>query len=134
MGGYVPNPIAVVVLKSAMYSLYGWIVSARAEKARNPIVFGLLRVGAGWVVGVPTFLAIGAIGAMVHAPGWAGFLLAVPPRLWLWSKLLSFYFQPKGGRAALAGWAIGGTCLSTATDLIIFALFEHVDLLRIGIC
>jgi hypothetical protein len=134
MAGYVPNPLAIVALKAASYSLYGWIVAARSEHRRNPIVFGLLRTAAGWIVGLPFLLAISASASAAGWSNWAYMLVMILPRLAIWSLLLSLYFRPKGGTWALVWWTIGGTIVSTATDAVIIFVFDKVDALLIPMC
>ena len=134
MGAYIPDPIAVVALKTTLYGAYAWLVTTQAQTPRNPIVFALLRVGTGWVVGAAALLVLAPIAALLG--GGAGVVLAgmTLPRAALWWLLIEHYFRPRGGKRTLLWWTLGGVALSTATDLLIFYWFPTVPALRHGWC
>jgi hypothetical protein len=94
-----------------------------------------LRPRVSWVVGIPTLLALGAIAPQL---GWSETvsipLLMIPPRLLLWAVLLRACFHPAGGTLGLLRWTLGGSALSTVTDVLILGLFDKVPALRFGWC
>lgn len=134
MGGYVPNPIAVVGLKWIAYTAVGALVRRSAEHQGNPLVFGAVRVVLGWIIGGPTLLALAWVTNGAGLPDWFVLLLLPVPRVPIWSVLLHIYFRPRGGRLPLAYWTGVGVIVSTLTDLLIFGLFDDIPFLRIGIC
>ena len=127
---YVPNPIAVEVLKVTTYTLFGWLVRSRSVSRRNPIVFGVLRVIFGWGVGILSYW----LTMSILESDWGLLAMMAVPRFLLWAVLLRVYFQPIGGTRALLLWSLGGLTFSTATDLIIMYAFPYVDWLRVGWC
>jgi hypothetical protein len=67
LGGYLPHPVAVALVKVSTYTALGFVVSLRSEAPMNPFGFGFVRVVAGWIVGAPLMLAVGAL---VSWAGW----------------------------------------------------------------
>lgn len=131
MGGYVPNPVPLAAVKVVAYSLFGWRVARRSPRAGNPIVFGVVRVLTGWVVG----LAFLPLLARLSGPraDWLAYLAFLVPRFALWAILIHAWFRPRGV-AALAMWSILGVVLSSAIDLAFLRVYEGVSWLRIGVC
>jgi hypothetical protein len=39
-------------MKTVAYSLFGWLVRSKSARSPNPLAFGVVRVAAGWVVGI----------------------------------------------------------------------------------
>src|SRR5712671_5636878 len=130
MGGFVPNPLALGAIKAAAYAGFGWTVRPHASRPRNPVLFGLARVGAGFLVGI-TFAML------MSRANWSEsgiYMLFLVPRLVLWAALLHVWFRPKGGARALLLWSLAGTAVSSAIDLLVFQLFEQVPWLRMSFC
>jgi hypothetical protein len=130
MGGYLPNPVAVGAMKTVAYSLFGWLVRSRSARSPNPLAFGVVRVAAGWLVGIGFALLVSSA-KLGDREAYAIFLV---PRFLLWAFLLHIWFLPHGGWRALAIWSIVAVALSTALDLIIFRIFTDVPLLRMTFC
>ena len=133
MGGFVPNPLALGAVKAAAYAGFGWTVRPHAARPRNPVIFGLARVGAGFLVGLAFAMLLSLISADRWPEHWI-YLLFLVPRLLLWAALLHVWFRPRGGARALLLWSLAGTAVSAAVDLIVFQLSEKIPWLGVAIC
>jgi hypothetical protein len=134
MGGIAPNPATISVLKFAGYSAFGWLVRRRAWRPGNSLGFALVRLLAGWLVGLTFFFVI--VGPL-DGRDWSDqqvYLLFLVPRLGLWAALLHLWFRPRGGTPALLFWSLLGLALSTAIDLLVFRFAASVRWFGIGIC
>ena len=68
MGGYVPNPVSVGILKLSSYAAFGWLVRRWSERPGNPVVFGAIRVGLGLLLGLGVLFIHGV---WLERAGWS---------------------------------------------------------------
>jgi hypothetical protein len=140
MGVCVPNPVAIATAKVVGYSLFGWAVCRKSSRRGNPLGFGIVRLVAGWLVGVALvalLLLLALLGLRLPTPMWSdrqAYLAFLVPRFALWAVLIHYWFRPRGGITALAIWSVLGVALSTGIDLLVFHFSESVSWLRIGVC
>jgi hypothetical protein len=133
MPGFVPDPVAVSAIKLVGYSAFGWLVQRWGQRRGNPILFGVARVAAGWLVGI-AFVAALTTFPLGSGEGWSVALLLFGPRLAMWALLIRLFFRPRGGMPALLLWALAGTLLSTGISAVIEATYKNTPWLRAGLC
>jgi hypothetical protein len=102
MGGCVPNPVAIATAKAVGYSLFGWAVGRKSSRRGNPVGFGIVRLVAGWLVGVALvalLLLLALLGLRLPTPMWSdrqAYLALLVPRFALWAVLIHYWFRPEG--------------------------------------
>jgi hypothetical protein len=131
---YLPNPVSIGALKAIAYGGFGALVRLRSARAGGLLSFAAVRVLAGWIVGLIFFVALSALVAGDSLSDRKVMLAYAPLRFLVWAVLLHVWFRPKGGRAALLGWAAAGTVLSVCIDLVVFHFVNDVSWLRIAWC
>lgn len=112
------------------------MISLRAERPISPVAggaaFGTLRAFGGWVVGVPTALALmGAFGDLSTPAAIAGLAL---PRFLLSAALVRWLFRPRGGWWETALWAVANVALTSALDYWLYNNYQKFDWLWMAWC
>ena len=130
---FVPNPVAVGVLKLVGYWGVGILVKRRAAFERSPLTFGALRVALGLIIGA--IFAVLAMKMLVATPEprWSPlqvYALLTIPRYLAWALLIHVWFRPVHGGKSTFAWAAMGTAVSAAIDVLVLFTFEDVALLR----
>jgi hypothetical protein len=112
------------------------VVSIRAVRPRawigGALAFGVLRTLGGWVVGVPTALALlGVFGDLKDSQLIMGLAL---PRFLLSAALIHWLFRPRGGWWETTLWAVANVALTSAIDRWLYANYRSVEWLWMPWC
>ena len=97
----------------------------------------MTRLGAGWLIGVPTGVILGAavMGASSGDMNVPAFLALLGVERFFASMLLiQFCLAPRRGWRESAFWALLCVALSTAIDVVLFTKFADADWMRIPWC
>ena len=134
---YLPNPIAIVAVRTGVHAIVGLAASMRAELGRSRIgmafAFAVLRSLSGWVIGFAIYFCLAAIGKETSAA--ATMIALAIPRLALSAFFIHALFRPRGGWRETALWAVVSVAASSAVDAFLLSDYaNHADWLRMTWC
>ena len=128
---YLPNPIPVLGLKFAGYSVAGTVLRLIYRGGINPFLFGLIRVVAGLALG---FITLPFVAGSLNERAFFIWLLSI--RLVVWGALVWLFFE----RKRLKIWRFVvvvalGSCWSFALDKIFEVLMGlFPDFMQVPFC
>lgn len=132
---YIPNPIPILAVKFVGYTIAGAALRGKYRGGPHPLLFGLIRVACGFVVGLLTVpvLSMGSnegsdnIGLL--------FLWLLITRLIVWSVLVSVMFHRASvSRVQRLVIILLGIAWSFALDGVIYVLDRQFDIFWIPMC
>ena len=114
--------MTLTAAKVGGYWLFGACARRWALRSRSPLVFALLRAGAGVLIGVAFLWALTAF--KVLGTDLQAYVAFQALRVAVWATVLHLWFRPRGGLPALALWTFLGTAFSIGMDLLFTGLSQ----------
>jgi len=97
-----------------------------------PLVFGLARTVAGWLVGIPVLLV--ALGFVSELSNLAVVAVLTVPRFVISFLLIQRWFPPIGGYREASVWACASVVMAGALDVLMLTNAAQISWLSVPWC